>query len=140
MKKAVQCEITCEEYGAETLWMVSVAFEEVEKAIILLSALSEGRIGQAVFRDPAHGRSLTIRYSPQESTSKRKKTADSPILQLDTDAIAVTDTWFHAVWGLLLNVWLDGWNETAHLDAEFSQDTKPVSVFFVIAPPLFSGE
>lgn len=120
--------------------MISIAFEEVDKAIILFSALWEQKIKQVRFKDPVHCTSFAVSYSMHENTSRGKRSATTLILQFEDYDLPITDTWFQAIYAMLLNVWLNGWNETAHLDEDFLYKTEQISLCFEISPPSFPCE
>ena len=118
MKHPIDCEIETIPSPREEAWIISLAEKDVSDLAILISALIHGKLPQFKLVDKA--KTALIRTTP-----------GGYILALDDTQINVTAIWLEAVLGMLLDVCLNGWSATAHLD----QDFGPVSICLTILPP-----
>ena len=117
MKPYISCNIEVLSVSDETVWILSLPVEAASDAALLLSGLLYGKIKRVKFADKSCAAILAA--------------ADDSTLNLDGVQIKVTKIWLEAVLGLLLEVCLNGWAGTAHLD----QDFEKISVTVAVLPP-----
>ena len=117
MKPHISCNIEILSDPGETAWILSIPAGSSQDAVLLLSGLLYGKVNRIQFAD----RSRTAVLSG----------SDGYALTLDGRQIAVTKVWLEPVLGMLLEVCLQGWTDTAHLD----QDFHNVSVTIAVLPP-----
>ena len=108
------CNIESVSFPDEAAWIISVPTEAVADAALLLSGLLYGKLSRVKFTDKTHAAVLSV--------------ADGYVLNLDGAQIATTKSWMEAVLGMLLDVCLHGWTDTAHLDQDFEKTTVTVAV------------
>ena len=117
MKPHISCNIEILSDPGETAWILSIPAGSAQDAVLLLSGLLYGKVNRIQFAD----RSRTAVLSG----------SDGYALTLDGRQIAVTKVWLETLLGMLLEVCLQGWTDTAHLD----QDFHNVSVTIAVLPP-----
>ena len=115
MKSFVSCDIEILSVPGETAWVISIPTEAVSDTALLLTGLLYGKLSRVKFTDETHTAILF---------------ADN-ILNLDGVQIQVTTVWLEAVLGMLLDVCLNGWSVTAHLDEDFEN----ISITVAVLPP-----
>ena len=118
MKHSIPCKIDVLHTLGETAWIISLAAEAVPDAVILLAALLYEKLPRIKILDKCKAAEIS---NSQEGYS----------LSLDGEKIAVTKIWLEAVLSDLLNVCLNGWSMTAHIDEEF----ETISVCIAVLPP-----
>ena len=114
MKHAIACNIETVTAPGEDAWIITIDHADVPDAVILLTALGLGKINQ-------------IRLMDRTKTAVLR--TDS--LTLADTTIPITSVWLDAVCSLLVDVCLNGWTNTAHLDADFGK----ICVCIAAAPP-----
>ena len=114
MQHAIGCTIETLAAPGEDVWIITIDHADIPDAVILLTALRLGRINQIHLTD-------------------RRQTAviRSHSLTLSDTTVAITPVWLDAVCNLLVDVCLNGWTDTAHLDA----DLNNTCVCIAAAPP-----
>jgi len=117
MKAYVSCNIEALYFPGETAWILSVPTEAVTDAALLLSGLIYGKLDRVTFTS--------------QSCNAMLSAADGYVLNLDGKTITATKIWLEAVLGMLLDVCLNGWTDTAHLDQDFDN----ISVTVAVLPP-----
>ena len=117
MKPHISCNIEILSVSEDTAWILSIPTESTQDTVLLLSGLLYGKVNRIQFAD----RSRTAVLSA----------SDGYALALEGRQIAVTKVWLETVLGMLLEVCLQGWTDTAHLD----QDFHNVSVTIAVLPP-----
>ena len=118
MEQSIPCQIERLSYLSETAWMISIPANAVPNAALLLSALLYKKANRVKFADKFYTVSIC-------------NTSGGYSLNLNDQQIAVTADWIEAVLGILLDVCLSGWSNTAHLD----QDFENVCVTVAVLPP-----
>ena len=114
MKHAIACNIENIATPGEDAWIITIDHADVPDSVILLTALGLGKINQ-------------IRLADRTKTAVLR--TDS--LTLADTTIPITSVWLDAVCSLLVDVCLNGWTNTAHLDADFGK----ICVCIAAAPP-----
>ena len=114
MKHAIACNIENITAPGEDAWIITIDHADVPDSVILLTALGLGKINQ-------------IRLADRTKTAVLR--TDS--LTLADTTIPITSVWLDAVCSLLVDVCLNGWTNTAHLDADFGK----ICVCIAAAPP-----
>ncbi len=118
MKRSVDCKIESLSSPGETAWLISLPEKAAQEAALLLAILNQGKIPQVKFADKSRSAVICA-------------TQDGYTLMLKNAQIAVTQTWVEALMGMLMDVYLNGWSDTAHLD----QDFEKTSVTVTVLPP-----
>ena len=118
MKPYIFCNIETLSLPGETAWVISIPGEAVSDAALRLSGLRYGKVNRLKFQDKSHIAMLSTGIHGYD-------------LHLDGAQIPVTEVWVEAVLGMLLDVYLQGWSETAHLDQDFGN----VGVTVAVLPP-----
>ena len=114
MKHAIACTIETLAASGEDVWIITIDHADIPDAVIQLTALRLGRINQ-------------IRLTNRRQTAVIR----SHNLTLTDSTVAITPVWLDAVCAMLVDVCLNGWTDTAHLDADLGQ----TSVCIAAAPP-----
>ncbi len=115
MKQFISCEIETISIPGETFWMISIPTEVMEDAALLLSGLLYEKVNR-------------VKFSDKSRTAMLCANTSGFYLNLDSEQITVTKIWLDAVLGMLLDVCLNGWSVTAHLDQDFGNVTVTVAV------------
>ena len=114
MKHAVSCRIETITAPGEDCWIITIDHTEVSDAVILLTALRLGKLDQIRLTDRRH--TVVIR---------------SDSLTLADTTVPITSVWLDALCAMLVDTCLNGWTDTAHLDADLAQ----TCVCIAAAPP-----
>ena len=118
MKHSIDCIIEAITFPGESAWNITIAAEDVSDAIVLMTALQYGKLSQIKLTD--HHKTAVIRNNS---------------LLLDDIPVSITATWLEAVLSMLLDIQLNGWTTTAHLDQDFAATQGNICVCFAVAPP-----
>ena len=118
MKHSIDCVIETMASPAEDAWIITIDHAAVSDAIILLTALRLDRISQIHLKD----RRQTAVIRPDSLT-------------LADTAVPITAIWLDAVCAMLVNIHLNGWTNTAHLDQDFTAPGGEICVCVTVAPP-----
>ena len=118
MKRAIDCKIVYLHAPGEDAWIVSIPTETAPDAVILLTAMLQGRLPQ-------------VKFSDQENNALICGASAGYTLAIADAQIAVAEVWLEAVLGMLLDVCLEGWTNTAHLDQDFGN----ICVSVAVLPP-----
>lgn len=118
MKCSVACNIEHIQASGEEVWILSISSDHVADAAMMLSGLFLGKVERIKFADKTCSVSV-------------HKTPAGYQLNLGGAQIAVTKIWLKAVLAMLVDSYLNGWSDTAHLDQQFDG----VSVTAAILPP-----
>ena len=114
MKHAVSCRIETIATPGEDAWIITIDHADIPNAVILLTALRLGKIKQ-------------IRLTDRREIAVIR----SDSLTLADSSVPITSVWLDTVCNLLVDVCLNGWTNTAHLDADFGK----ICVCIAAAPP-----
>ena len=114
MKHALSCRIETIATPGEDAWIITIDHADIPNAVILLTALRLGKIKQ-------------IRLTDRREIAVIR----SDSLTLADSAVPVTPVWLDAVCAMLVDVCINGWTDTAHLDADFGK----ICVCIAAAPP-----
>ena len=114
MKHAVSCRIETIAATGEDAWIITIDHADIPNAVILLTALRLGKLDQIRLTDRRH--TAVIR---------------SASLTLADTTVPATPVWLDAVCAMLVDVCLNGWTDTAHLDADLGK----ICVCIAAAPP-----
>ena len=117
MKPCISCNIEVLSVPGEAALVISIPAEAVPDAVVLLTAMLYGKYNRINFAD--------------KSCTAALSASDGYALNLEDKQIAVTKVWVEAFLGMLLDVCLHGWSDTAHLD----QDFENLSVAVAVLPP-----
>ena len=117
MKPCISCNIEVLSVPGEAALVISIPAEAVPDAVVLLTAMLYGKYNRINFADKSRTAALSA--------------SDGYALNLEDKQIAVTKVWVEAFLGMLLDVCLHGWSDTAHLD----QDFENLSVAVAVLPP-----
>ena len=118
MKQFVSCNIETLACSGETAWVISIPTESVPDTALLLSGLLYGKV-------------KLVKFADKSRTAVLSASTNSYSLNLCDTQIIVTRIWLEALLVMLLDVCLNGWKDTAHLD----QDFEDVSVTVAVLPP-----
>jgi len=116
----------------EILWFVSVGVEDIEELIVQFAAFEHQKLTRICFRDKLTNHEVCIEHAQK---GKRKSNDGNISLLIEDYPIFDAQDWFGAVFSLLLDIKLLGWNQVDHVDYDFSQDGKDISVAFYVKPP-----
>lgn len=116
MKQYISCNMETLSVPGETAWIISIPAESAPDAALLLAALLYGKVHRVKFTDKACAATLS---------------AADYVLCLNGEQIRVTGVWLEGVVGMLLDVCLHGWTDTAHLDQDFGE----ISITVAVLPP-----
>ena len=116
----------------EKLWFASVGVEDIEDLIVQFAAFEHQKLAKICFRDKLTNHEICIEHAKK---SKQKNNEGNVSLLIDDFLIFDVQDWFGAVFSLLLDVKLSGWNQVDHVDYDFSQDGKDISISFYVNPP-----
>ena len=114
MKHSIACHIESLAAPGEDAWIITIDHADIPNAVILLTALRLGKIKQ-------------IRLTDRREIAVIR----SDSLTLADSSVPITSVWLDAVCNLLVDVCLNGWTNTAHLDADFGK----ICVCIAAAPP-----
>ena len=114
MKHALSCRIETIATPSEDAWIITIDHADIPSAVVLLTALRLGKIKQ-------------IRLTDRREIAVIR----SDSLTLADLAVPITSVWLDAVCAMLVDVCLNGWTDTAHLDADFGK----ICICITAAPP-----
>ena len=114
MKQFVSCNIETLACSRETAWIISIHTESASDTALLLSGLLYGKVNRVKFADKSRTAVLSA--------------SDNYALNLEGMQVRVTQVWLEALLGMLLDVCLNGWKDTAHLDQDFGNVTVTLAV------------
>ncbi len=113
----MNCKIEKLETLGEAAWILSIPAGNVDKLIIQLTAYKFGKQHKISFSDPQTGISITL-----------KRTSTQSALEIGGASIPANEIWLDAVTAMLLDVHLNGWSDTAHLDQDFTTSRDMLSL------------
>ena len=118
--QTIPCTLEILSNHSEVCWMLSISVADVEKTALHFIGLEQGILPKIVFCDHLSKQTLTV-CSDSVTVGNRS---------VSTDKI-----WLDALCHLLLNTYFNGWTDTAHLDAEFSDQHGSVCLTISIEIP-----
>lgn len=121
----IDCTIERLQGASETAWILSIPAASVANVIVQFAALHIEKTKRIRFTDRLNGYSMII-----------ERMDTRPCLRLDNKAFPITEIWLDAVASLLTDAALYGWNNAAHIDAEFENSEEAIAVCISIDPPV----
>ena len=121
--RTLPCTIQVLRRVDEEYWLISIANQDVPEAALACAGLSLGCLPKVTFQDTKTKELFALQNSPTWSATLGEKN------------VTVTKVWFETIWHLLLDVYYNGWKDTAHIDAAFHDHNTCVDITFSISPP-----
>lgn len=129
MRNSILCKIEHLHATEEEAVIISFGNKELAETYTLLSAFYSNKLDKVVFNDSNNAHTVLLVHS---SNSSKKEV---PLMQIDEESHLLNNKWFEAVYNLLIDVFLNGWHQGAHVDFAFAEGKKEFQLCIAVNPP-----
>lgn len=130
MKRHMICHIDLLADASEEAWFVSMDVEDVAMAVTYLCALRLGKVHTLYLLD-----AKTRKDASKQLQIHRDSEANVYAITYNHATISATNEWLDSVSSMLIEVFLNGWSQVAHIDQEFTCAENRVMLCIAVSPP-----
>ncbi len=127
-RRTIDCTIERLHEEQAEAWWIGIPCTDVQSVLVLLTAYTFHKVRQIRLRDCNSRQSLRLEWCAMKGCNRQ-------VLALDDQQLSMDNIWLDAIISMLLDVYLSGWMDTAHIDYDFQTPESDITICIEVLPP-----